>query len=158
METDLSRIPLTKRLTYAFFGLLAGNAVPLVYLLWSALFVRAEMLRLHIGETARTVATYLEMFAIYAIFSFIGWIIIGVPVVLFFSARFVRRLSWPLRVLVGTALGPLAVLVIFILLGRGHIDFQTAFRGTGFLWCYSIVVSTVAFLVYAALLHREEAL
>lgn len=156
METKLSRIPLTKRLACALFGLLAGNAIPFVYFLWSALRVRAEILRLHMGEPDRTVATNLEMFAFYAIFSFIGWMIIGIPVVLFFPARSVTRLSWPLRALVGAALGPLALLLIFILLGRGHIDFS--FIGTGFLLCYSIVVSTVAFLVYAALLHREETL
>ncbi len=92
-----------------------------------------------------------------AVFSFVGWMLIGLPVVLLFPARSIARLSWPLRLMLGAALGPLALLVIFVLLGRGHMDARAGFRGTGFLWCYSIVVSTVSFLVYAALLNREGA-
>jgi hypothetical protein len=109
------------------------------------------------GEPSRAVALNLEFFAIYAVFSFVGWVIIGLPVVLFFPARSITRLSWPLRLMLGAALGPLALLVIFVLLGRGHMDAQAGLRGTGFLWCYSIVVSTVSFLVYAALLNRQKA-
>lgn len=157
METNSPPISRTKRLVYAFFGLLSGNSIPLVYLLWSALRIRAELLRSHTGDPSRAVALNLEMFALYAVFSFVGWMLIGLPVVLIFPARSVARLSWPLRLMLGAALGPLALLVIFVLLGSGHMDAQAGFRGTGFLWCYSIVVSTVSFLVYAALLNRERA-
>lgn len=77
----------------------------------------------------------------------------GVPFALAIPARLLSRLAWPLRLLLGTALGPLALLLIFIVLFArgGHISgFSLAHTET--LWPFSMLVSLVSFLVYAALL------
>ena|ERR1700730_5784375 len=94
------------------------------------------------------------MFTIYAGFSFVGWLFVGLPAALFFPVRRIMHLSWPFRLLIGASLGPFALLVIVILLGHGHINFPASFTGTSMLWAYAIVVSAVSFAVYVALLHR----
>jgi hypothetical protein len=147
---------LTRRVAYAFVGLLGGNAVLLLFLLQNALRLRASLLAMHMGEPARQIPLALEMFVFYSPFSFVGWLLVGLPTALFFPARSIRRLPWPLRLLAGAALGPLALLVIFVLLGHGHLEFPGTFRGTGWLWAYSILVSTVSFVLYVFLLRKEK--
>ena len=107
------------------------------------------------GEPSRQIPLALEMFVLYAPFSFVGWLLVGLPTALFFPARSIIRLPWLLRLLVGAALGPLALLVIFVLLGHGHVEFPGTFRGTGWLWAYSSLVSAVSFALYVALLRNE---
>jgi hypothetical protein len=75
---------------------------------------------------------------------------------LFFPVRSIMRLPWPLKLLVGAALGPFALLVIFALLGHGHIGFPASFAGTRVLRAYAIMVSAVSFAVYVAPLCREK--
>ena len=153
MDTNLARNA-PRRLAYAFIGLLAGDAVLFLFLLQNAF--RADLLALHMGETARQIPIALEMFVFSAPFSLVGWLLVGLPIAVFFPTRFITRLSWPLRLLVGAILGPLALLVILVLLGHGHIEFPGTFRGTGSLWAYSILVSTVSFVLYAALLKGKS--
>ena len=145
-----------RRLTYAFVGLLGGDVALLLFLLQNAFRVRADLLALHMGEPAGQIPEALEMFVFYAPFSLVGWLLVGLPIAVFFPTRFITRLSWPLRLLAGAVLGPLALLVILVLLGHGHIEFPGTFRGTGSLWAYSILVSTVSFVLYAALLKGKS--
>jgi hypothetical protein len=146
-------INFTRRLTCALIGLLAGDAILLLYLLLTAFLVSAMLLAGHLGEPARQIPLSLEIFVIYAIFSFVGWLVVGLPIVLLFPARSFTSLPWPLLVLLGAALGPPALFAIFVLLAHGHIS-SLNFRGTGGLWVYSILVSTVSFVVYVALLRE----
>ena len=155
MTTTLAVNPL-RRLTYAFVGLLAGDVVLLLFFLQNALRSRAELLASHMGEPTRQIPLALQMFAIYASFSFVGWLFVGLPMALFFPVRSIMRLSWTLRLLIGASLGPFALLVIFVLLGRGHLSFPASFTGTSLLWAYAILVSVVSFAVYVALLRRGE--
>ena len=110
---------------------------------------------MHMGEPARQIPIALQLFVLYAGFSFVGWLLVGFPIALLLPARSITSLWWPLRVLVGAALGPLALLVIFVLLGHGHIS-STSFTNTSVLWAYSILVSTVSFVLYIALLHKQR--
>jgi hypothetical protein len=144
-----------QRLAFAFGGLIVGDGLLLLYLLQNALRARATLLASHMGEPARIVPVTLQKFVIYAVFSFAGWLVVGLPIAVLFPARFITRLSWPLRVLVGAALGPVALFVIFLLLGHGHISFPGTFRGTGALWPFAVVVSTVSFVAYVALLQKQ---
>lgn len=144
-----------RRLAYALVGLLAGNAILLLFLLQNAFRLRAMLLAAHMGEPARQIPVALQMFVLYAIFAFVGWLLVGLPTALLVPARSFTCLSWPLRVFVGAALGPLALFAIFVLLTHGHIN-SRAFKGTGGLWAYSILVSTVSFVVYVALLAKEK--
>ena len=157
MNTNRALNP-TRRVAYAFVGLLGGNAALLLFLLQNAIRSRADLLAMHMGEPALQIPHALEMCAFYAPFSFVGWLFVGVPIALLFSAHSIKRLSWPLRVLVGAALGPLALFLVFVLLSHGHIDFNDhgTFTGTSLLWTFSILVSTVSFVLYAALLREES--
>ena len=91
---DLS---LSRRMLLAFLSLLAGDAALSITLLPG--LVQAPGLLIF-----------------YGIFSFAGWAMIGLPVALGVSPRFLCRLSGPLRLLTGLALGPLALLLIFVIL------------------------------------------
>jgi hypothetical protein len=95
-----------------------------------------------------------DTFILYAIFSFVGWILVGLPATLLFSARSITRLTWPRALIVGATVGPIALLVIFELLSRSHIYFRN-FAEISTLLAYTILVSTVSFMVYLALLHKE---
>ena len=149
MDKKLVQINPAKRLAYTFVGLLAGNVMLLFLLLKHAL--HATLLA---GEPARMIGDTLQLFVLYAVFSILGWLLIGLPTALIFPAGFITRLSWPFALIVGAGLGPPALLVIFVLLGRGHVYFRN-FAETGTLFGYSILVSTIAFMVYLALLRKE---
>jgi hypothetical protein len=56
--------------------------------------------------------------------------------------------------IVGATVGPIAQLVIFTLLGRSHIYFRN-FAEISTLFAYTILVSTVSFMVYLAMLRKE---
>ena len=150
-----------KRLAYAFVGLLAGDAILLLYLLQNAVRLRADLLALHMGEPARQIPQAIQIFALYARLSFVGWLFVGLPIALLLPAHVIKRLPWPLRLLLGAALGPLALFLIFVLvsdssraaLAHGHM-IPGMFTGTASLWPLSILVSTIAFVVYAALLRK----
>src|SRR5258708_4047207 len=107
MNTNLA-VNLVKRTAYAFVGLLAGDLVLLLFLLQNALRIRADLLALHMGEPARQIPVALQLFVLYASLSFVGWLLVGLPIALLLPARSITSLWWPLRVLVGAALGPLA--------------------------------------------------
>ena len=145
-----------KRLAYAFVGLLAGDAVLLLFLLQNAVRLRADLLALHMGEPAEQIPQMLQLFVIYAFFSIVGWLLVGLPTALLFPARSIVRLPWPVRPLVGAALGPLALFLILVLLARSHLDFPRTFVGTRWLWACSILISTIAFVLYVALLSKEK--
>jgi hypothetical protein len=141
--------------TYSFVGLLGGNLALLLFLLQNAIRLRAALLAMHTGQPTLQIPLALEMWAIYAIVSFVGWLFVGIPIALIFPASSIKRLSWPLKVLVGAALGPLTLFLIFALLSQGHIQFGNTgtFTGTSALWTFSILVSSVSFLIYAFLLR-----
>jgi hypothetical protein len=143
-----------KRIAYSLIGLVGGNAVLFLYLMQNAIRVRASLLALGMGAPANQIPLALEMSFIYGVCSFAGWLFVGLPFVRFIPTHSIADLSWPLRLLLGAALGPMALLVIFALLSRGHLS-SNSFTSTGFLWLYSIVVSEVSFVLYAGLLSRR---
>jgi hypothetical protein len=148
-NTKIPRISSGKRLLYGLVGLLAGDLILLFFLLQHAL--HATILA---GEPARTLPDAVDTFILYAIFSFVGWILVGLPATLLFSARSITRLTWPRALIVGATVGPIALLVIFALLSRSHIYFRN-FAEISTLLAYTILVSTVSFMVYLALLRKE---
>lgn len=92
----------------------------------------------------------------YATFSVLGWVLVGLPIAMAFPERLLRRLVWPLRLLVGAAIGPMALLVIFVALFamQGRIR-EFSLANTDGLWFFSGVVSTVSFVVYTSLVLRH---
>ena len=145
-----------RRLFFASIALLVGNSALLLFLLQNGLRVRAALLRAHMGEPHLVLAQTWAVFRLYAMFSVVGWLLVGVPTALAFPPRLLLRVAWPVRVVIGAAMGPLALLLIFVVLfaiqGRPS-EFSLAHTET--LWPFSILVSTVSFLAYAALLRRR---
>jgi hypothetical protein len=146
----------SRRLLFAAIGLLAGNAALLIY--WTigpligALWGRVALLNAY-----RALPDTLGIFVIYAIFSILGWALVGLPIVLAFPARLLLRAPWPLCVLIGAVLGPLALLSIFVVIFamQGRLS-AFSLAHTEALWQFSVLVSTVSFLVYVALLRRRS--
>ena len=157
MNANLTVHPM-RRVAFAFVGLLAGGAVLFLYFLGNAFRARSVALAAHVGEPASLIPTAIEIFVIYAVISFVGWLLVGLPVALFVRPHSFVRLSWPLRVLIGAVPGPLALFTTLLLLSRGHVSFRILTTEFG-LWAYSlsILISIVAFVVYVALLGKERA-
>lgn len=98
----------------------------------------------------------LTMFPFYAAFSVTGWILVGIPIALVFPARLVTRMAWPIRIVIGASLGPLALLVILLLIAAHQRTLSTfSLAHSESLWPFSMLVSAAAFDVYAALLRRR---
>ena len=108
------------------------------------------------GPTRHPIAASLGIFVIYGTFSVLGWIFVGVPIAVAFPVRLLSRLAWPGRIVMGAALGPLALVLIFVVLFTIQSR-RSAFSlaHTESLWPFSILVSSISFLVYAALLRRR---
>ena len=136
---------------------MAGNAALLIYMMYNALRACAALLMAHMGQPYRQLSAWLEMFLLYAVFSILGWALVGLPFALAFPARILTRVRWPLCVLIGAALGPLALLLIFVVIFamQGRLS-AFSLAHTEALWQFSVLVSTVSFLVYVALLRRRS--
>jgi len=142
MDTEFDRINPVKRVAYTFVGLLAGDAMSLLYLLvfWSRL---PEMVVL-LG---------------FAMVSFVGWLFVGLPIALFLPARSITRLSWPQALVVGGVLGPVALfgalLTVYVgtsglLSGLAHYSMSEVTP-----YAFSILISIVSVGVYVALLRKQ---
>lgn len=140
-----------RKIGYSFVGLLAGNAVLLLYLLWGAIRTRIWLRSIHMGEPSRVLPNTLGMFPVFGISSMLGWALIGLPCILLLRGSFVSRLNWLLALIIGAALGPLALLAIFCVFTGGRLITEI-FRNTGN-WIFSVLISAVAFLVYCALVR-----
>ena len=145
----------SQRLAYGFVGLVvgdAGDAALLLYVLLNAVRVRAALLAAHVGEPYAQVPVAIQMFPVYATFSLVGWLSVGVPVVLLLPVSPIIRWPWLRVVTVGAFLGAPAVVVILLALGSGRIHFA----GTAPLFIFSILVSAISFAVYVALLRKPS--
>ena len=144
-----------QRLTYAFVGLLSGDAALVLYMVVNAFWVRATYRAAHVGEPERVVSVALQVVTLYVVCSLFGFLAVGVPVALLLPARFVARWPWLVTIAVGALLGPPALFVILLVLGGGSVHLSSSFRETGPLFAFSILVSTVSFGVYVALLRKQ---
>jgi hypothetical protein len=144
-----------KRVGYTFIGLLAGDAILLAVLLLNAMRTRAALLAAHVGQPWHAIPLALEMFVVYAIFSIVGWLLVGLPTALYFPVPLILRLPWPFRILIGAMLGPMSLFVLLVVLSGGRV-MSAGFTDTGMrlIWGYASLVSAVAFPSYAALLGR----
>jgi len=131
-----------------------GNVALLLFLLQNAIRLRADLLAMHMGEPERQIPLALEMWIFYAPFSFVGWLLVGVPIALLFPARSIKRLSWTLRVCRRCSWPTCPVLDLRAAQSRSHpLQQPGTFTGTSSLWAFSILVSTVSFVLYMGLLR-----
>lgn len=157
MNTKIIQVNPARRLAYALLGLVAGDAMLLLYLLQNALRARASLIAVHMGEPDRQIPIALDLFVVYAIFSFLGWLFVGLPAALFLPAHLIARLPWVLAIVAGGILGPIALAIIFLLHDHGHIYLSSSFAESVTPYAYSILVSSVCFIVYRGLLRRDKA-
>jgi hypothetical protein len=129
---------LVYRLLFAIIGLLAGEAT-------MAVLVGGQPL-----------AFYFE------VSMGIGWAFVGLPVMLPLPSSLVSKIPWPVVLVAGCCLGPLALAGIFLttaavqaLLGTGpaRLSLNGLFVGTEFLWPMASLVSTVSVMTYSALVR-----
>jgi hypothetical protein len=128
-----------------------GDAALLFYMLLNAFLARATLLAAHAGLPYDQIPVAIQQFTLYAPFSLVGWVLIGVPIALLLPVRSVIRWPWPFLIALGGCLGPPAMLIVLQMLGGGRI----VLAGTGPLFILSILVSTISFAVYVALLRNQ---
>jgi len=121
-------------------------------MLLDAFVVRAQLLAAHMGDPYGQIPVAIQIFTLYAPFSLVGWLIVGAPVVLLLPVRSITRWPWLLVVTLGACLGPPAMVVILLVLGYGVHPLRR--DGLPF-FIFSILVSTVSFTVYVALLRNQ---
>lgn len=97
-------------------GLVAGDAALLIVPLYNAVRLRTVLLTIHIGEANLALPNSKGIFLIYAIFSVIGWIFVDVPIVIALPERLLSRVPWLGCTFIGATLGPLALLIILLVL------------------------------------------
>jgi hypothetical protein len=141
---------------YAFVGLLGSDAVLLFILLINAMRIRSELLALHVGQPGQQIGLALQIFAVYGFVLFVGWLMVGLPIAMLLPAESLFHLPLLLKLLISLASGPTALFLIFVILSRGHIYFPESLTNTGWSWVLSVVMSTLAFWLYVALLRRKK--
>lgn len=137
------------RVGYSYLGLLAGDFAVLILSLLNAFHISLLMR----GQVKAQLLTAMGWFIPIAIVSIVGWILIGIPVGLIVSTRWILKATFWLILSVGALLGPLALLIIFLLLSLGMPSAET-FTHTGFLMACASLISTVAFGVHCVLVRR----
>ncbi len=156
MPKEQVEVKRRKRLAFSFVGLLAGNAFILLYFLKNAIWASFYQMRMrgHIGAPGQLILGIFQVCILYGIYSLAGWIVVGIPFSLLVPSQPIARLPWPFWLLAGALLGPLAVLLILLGLGQGHLD-GSSFAHTGTFWIISVVIAGIAFVVYGAMLRWE---
>ena len=135
-----------RKIGYSFVGLLAGDGALLACITWSTRDLEHNPWQL------------LKIFCLYAIFTVLGWIVVGVPAVLLMDIAFIRRIHWPLVLLIGAVLGPLALFLIFLVLDilNGQFSLAGYWDDAALSCALAMVVSLVAFAVYCIFMRRAQ--
>ena len=151
---------LGRRTGYAFIGLLAGNAAIDAYIFrgvpW-ALFTSS------LGVGLRDIVIGMAgVILLFGVFSLIGWLLVGLPVVLFLPLRVVRRLPWPAIFAIAAVVGPAAFFPVFLLLFASpfalsypvpHASAQHGWHSQ--YWLFALLASIVGFPAYCWLVRRR---
>ena len=132
-----------RKIVYSLLGVLAADGALLAYFVWMN---RAWETRY---------SGVLDIFPFYLAFSFLGWILVGIPFVLVISSEVIIELNWLFVVLIGLFLGALAQSLIFLWLGvTGHLNLPVHWGDVLRYEELAMLISAVAFVVYCALARR----
>lgn len=91
-----------------------------------------------------------RLFPMFATVVAMGWMLAAVPLLSVSTRRIPGRLSWPSRLAIGAALGPLTLFLTILLLDRGHVHFRDLLGFRQF-WLYSAIASLAGFSAYCRL-------
>jgi hypothetical protein len=145
------------RIGYAFLGLIAGNAAIAAYFFsgyfWALLLNYSSIA----GLPSRNILIgYAGMELIYGTFSFLGWLVVGLPIILLLPVRILNRLPWLAILLIAAAIGIAAFFPIYLLLNGGHLTSDALpFRRTGMYWFLALLASMAGFPTYCWLIRRR---
>lgn len=154
MNTPQFRLGFERKIGYSFVGLLAGNLAMLAGLLLTSLFRDYPYLAKLRHAMYLEPRGALRMWVWCAIFSLLGWAIVGVPAVLILSGNFVSRLHWLIAAVMGALLG---IFALYLEIDRGRFDAAsllsdpTTFRQYVVFVLAAALNSGVAFTTYCTL-------
>jgi hypothetical protein len=149
------RIGWARRLGYAFVGLLAGNAAIAAYFLSGYLWALLLNYSSIAGHPARDLLIgFAGMELLYATFSLIGWLVVGLPAVFLVPVRILNRLPWLMIILMAAAIGVAAFFPIDLLLNGGHLS-PDSFRRERLDWLLALLASIVGFPTYCWFVRRH---
>jgi hypothetical protein len=151
------RVGWGRRLSYAFIGLVAGNAAMDAWLLTSDLPVVLHTASAHHLPVGLLLSRVLWVMLLYGADSFIGWLIVGLPLVFSVPPQVFARLPWIVVIALGAAFGPALLLLaqaIVALIVHGHFT-VAFFLKTGNLRFLSLILSGVGFSTYCLLIRRQ---
>ena len=139
------KIGFAEKIGYSFVGLLAGNVVNLLVLVLIAFLLRLNV-SAHIKEFGTLdFGQAVGLSFVICIMSTVGWVVVGLPVVLSLSTRIIAEFYSITSGLIGAVLGLSAMLLFYLATNRGQLD-------TTFFTDPQKLPTTVAFFVDAALI------
>jgi hypothetical protein len=149
-----------RKIGYSFVGLMAGNVVSVVVLLLMTVLPNLDVFpairqvwKLGAGQAlGLSIAIWLV--------SMLGWVVVGLPIVLLLRAEIVAEFYWITAALIGVVLGMLTMLVFLLAINQGRVDSLTAslrnpdaLGRTVEFFCAAGLIAGVAFAVYCALVQ-----
>jgi hypothetical protein len=143
------------RIALSFVGLLSGFGVLFILMFAMALREHAQMPADRISSPDGIVSIMLQFALIYAVFSLVGWIIVGPIFAVAVPARVVARIHPLISFGLGITLGLVSMLIMLLWFFIAEAQ-PFRLRGSELYWILSAVVAGPAFVVYARLLRRYE--
>ncbi|GGG95942.1 hypothetical protein [Silvibacterium dinghuense] len=144
-----------EKIGFSFVGLIAGNVAQQAVLLAVRVFGPAVGIRLpaSIGPGSIYETEILSLFI--AIFSLLGWAVIGVPSVLVMPLRWFEELPLTLFFLPGALLGALAYTCGLLIFG-GAADLLLALKATRYLAMLAALIASVALVVFVQMIRSRK--
>jgi hypothetical protein len=137
-----------KRIRYSFVAWLAGQAALGLLVFFMSLFGGSHA---GLSQSLAITATYL-MFSL--VVGIPGWILIGLPVALFWPAAQLRKLPYYVVLLIGIAAGPMIVLLVLGCDALAHGERISGYLpNSGIFFICAAIVAPVCCLVYKLLLR-----
>jgi hypothetical protein len=140
----------SKRIRYSFVAWLAGQAALGLIVFFMSVFGGSHA---GLSQSLAITATYL-MFSL--VIGIPGWILIGLPVALFWPAAQLQKVPYYAVMLIGIAGGPM---IVFLVLGCDALAHGEPFSGylanSGLFFICAAIVAPVCCLVYKLLLRLK---
>ena len=159
MSASSGNVGFAQKIGYSFVGLMAGNGASLAVLLLIAVLPClgvftgvGQFWKLDIGETfGVSVAIW--------IVSLVGWVVVGLPIVLLFRAEIVTEFYLITAALIGAVVGLFTMFLMFLAINQGRLDTMAlhnpqTMRTVIVFFTGAALISGVAFAVYCSLVKR----
>jgi hypothetical protein len=146
-----------RRVGYSFVGLLAGD-IALLFLLVAHFVSQALVHPTHdpMFGAYQQASSAVEIWPFASVLVIAGWVVVGIPAVLFISSRTIRQEPWWTLLPLCAAMGPFAILFTDVLMSPPEVpDFDLTFYGP--ICLLAGFVSGIAFFVHCSLIKHHAA-